>query len=125
MATTIEKRLETNFVNWCKLKGIFPIKGPVGTSKGFPDRFVQLPNLGGTIYVEFKGSSYYTLTPLQEWWKEYILSSSPNRYFIIDNDEDLVKLKRRCEYFISIGSAMFAYENQMLERLELEDLHKQ
>jgi hypothetical protein len=125
MATNVEARLEANFVKWCKEKGILAIKGPVGTSKGFPDRFLQLPNMGGTVYVEFKGSSYYGLTPLQEWWKEYILSSSPNRYFVVDNDLDLVRLKRRCEHFISIGVTLHAYETQLLERLELDDLHKQ
>jgi hypothetical protein len=125
MATnTTEKRLETNFVAWCKSKGIYAMKGPTGTSKGFPDRFLQLPNLGGTIYVEFKGSSYYGLTPLQEWWKEYISSSSPHRYFVVDTDEDLEKLKRKCEHFISIGSAVHAYEIQLLERLEIGDLHR-
>lgn len=125
MSTTIEKRLEDNFVKWCKSKGMEPMKGPVGLSKGFPDRFVQLPMLGGTIYVEFKGSSYYGLSPMQEWWKEYILSSSPNRYFVVDDDEDLARLKRRCEHLISIGAAVTTYEKDLLDRLELDDLHKQ
>lgn len=123
MATTLEHSLETNFVTWCKEKEIYAIKGPTGTSKGFPDRFLQLPNLGGTIYVEFKGSSYYNLTPLQTWWKEYLMASSPHRYFVIDNKEDIAKLKRKCEQFMSIGAASYAYESQLLNALDLEDLH--
>jgi len=76
----LEEYLESAFVKWCKQRDIVPIKGPAQTAKGFPDRFCQLPNGGGTIYVEFKGSSkYYDLTPMQVWWKDYIRASSPGR----------------------------------------------
>lgn len=109
-----EKYLENNFVKWCRDQEIEPIKGPVATSKGFPDRFLQLPNGGGTIYVEFKGTSYYSLTPLQVWWKEYILVSSPNRYFMVDNKEDLEALKVKCKAFMSIGKELTMYETSLL-----------
>lgn len=110
-----EKYLESNFVKWCRDQQIEPIKGPVATSKGFPDRFLQLPKGGGTIYVEFKGSSDYGLTPLQEWWKEYLLESSPNRYFVVDNKEDLEELKMRCREFIVIGKTLTSLETNLLQ----------
>ena len=125
MGTTVEQRLEAKFVKWCKERGMEPMKGPVGLSKGFPDRFVQLSNLGGTIYVEFKGTSYYGLSPMQVWWKEYIMASSPNRYFIIDTDADLEKLFKRVEQFMTIGAALHTYESQLLTRLDLGDLHSE
>lgn len=110
-----EKYLESNFVKWCNEKDIVPIKGPVTTSKGFPDRFLQLPKGGGTIYVEFKGTSYYSLTPLQEWWREYLLLSSPNRYFLVDNVEDLKNLKIRCLSFMALGKRLVDYETAVLD----------
>lgn len=116
--STIEKRLENNFVTWCRARDIEPIKGPTATSKGFPDRFLQLPKGGGTIYVEFKGSSYYSLTPLQQWWKQYLLESNPNRYFVVDTEEDLAKLKIRCETLIMIGSTLVAQERELIEKAE-------
>lgn len=109
-----EKKLESDFVRWCQRKQIVAIKGPVMTTKGFPDRFLQLPNGGGTIYAEFKGTSYYTLTPLQVWWKDYILKSSPHRYFLVDNEEDLERLKAACEKFIAIGPELVAFEKEKL-----------
>ena len=113
--STVEKRLETDFVKWCQSKQIFAIKGPVMTSKGFPDRFLQLPKGGGTIYVEFKGTSYYDLTPLQRWWEEYLRASNPHRYFLVNNDEDLQHLKEMCEKFIRIGSILVDVEFNLLK----------
>lgn len=109
-----EKKLEVAFVVWCQRKQIIAIKGPANTAKGFPDRFLQLPNGGGTIYVEFKGTSYYTLTPIQVWWKDYILRSSPHRYFLVESEEDLEKLKAACEKFIEIGPELVAFEKSKL-----------
>jgi hypothetical protein len=114
-----ESCLENNFTAWCKEKEIVPIKGPTATSKGFPDRFLQLPNGGGTIYIEFKGTGYYDLTPLQQWWRDYIIKSSPNRYFKIDNKEDLEKLKQRCLDFISIGTKLVEYETELLNNIKI------
>lgn len=111
---TIEKRLESKFVAWCRAQNIEPIKGPVATSKGFPDRFLQLPKNGGTIYVEFKGSSDYWLTPLQIWWSEYLCASNPNRYFIVDTDVDLENLKAKCVQLMLIGDCVVAYEKALL-----------
>lgn len=113
--STTEKRLESIFVRWCQSKEIVAIKGPVVTSKGFPDRFLQLPKHGGTIYVEFKGTSYYDLTPLQEWWRDYIKASSPNRYFLIATDEELDVLKERCEFFIKYGNVITEVETNLLK----------
>jgi hypothetical protein len=110
--TMTEKQLESSFVRWCQYKKIVAIKGPAATAKGFPDRFLQLPNGGGTVYVEFKGTSYYGLAPLQLWWKEYIINSSPHRYFLVDNEEDLEQLKSTCEKFISIGPKLIAFEKE-------------
>jgi|LGOV01.1.fsa_nt_gb hypothetical protein len=115
---TGEKRLERNFCAWCKERDIVPVKGPANLAKGIPDRFLGLPSGGGTIYVEFKGSSYYGLQPMQMWWQEYLLDSSLNRYFVIDNDEDLANLKSACEKFIAIGAKLVAYETQLLKELE-------
>lgn len=114
---TIEKRLEGNFVRWCRDRQIEPIKGPVGLSKGFPDRFLQLPHGGGTIYVEFKGSSSYSLTPLQVWWKNTIQASSPNRYFFVENDAQLEELKKACLRFMAIGPELHKYETKLLENM--------
>lgn len=114
--STVEKRLEADFCRWCQSKQIVPIKGPVVTSKGFPDRFVQLPNGGGTIYVEFKGTSYYDLTPLQVWWKNYLLASNPHRYFLVATDEELAFVKQRCELFISLGPELINFEKELLNK---------
>ena len=114
--STVEKRLEADFSRWCQSKQIVPIKGPVVTSKGFPDRFVQLPNGGGTIYVEFKGTSYYDLTPLQVWWKNYLLASNPHRYFLVATDEELDHLKEMCLKFIAIGKELITFENELLNK---------
>jgi len=113
--STVEKRLETDFVKWCQSKQIVAIKGPVMTSKGFPDRFLQLSKGGGTIYVEFKGTSYYDLTPLQRWWEEYLRASNPHRYFLVNNDEDLQHVKDMCEKFIRIGSILVDVEFNLLK----------
>jgi len=113
--STVEKRLETDFVKWCRSKQIVAIKGPVMTSKGFPDRFLQLPKGGGTIYVEFKGTSYYDLTPLQRWWEEYLRASNPHRYFLVNNDEDLQHVKDMCEKLIRIGSILIDVEFNLLK----------
>ena len=107
---TQEKRLESNFVKWCKDKEIIAVKGPAHNAKGFPDRFLQLPNGGGTIYVEFKGDTYYGLSKIQEWWGEYIKESSPHRYFVVGSDEELARLKRACEFFIKHGPNLLAQE---------------
>lgn len=118
-----EKALENNFVAWCKDLDIVPIKGPTATSKGFPDRFLQLPTGGGTIYVEFKGSSYYSLTPLQEWWRAYLKASCPNRYFLVEDKRDLDLLKQRCLSFIAIGADLVKAEVDLLLKYE-QDLFK-
>ncbi len=112
---TTEKRLETNFVNWCKQHNIVPIKGPAMFVKGIPDRYVQLPNGGGTIYVEFKGTSYYGLTPLQIWWKNYLMNSDPHRYFYIETDEQLEALKQHCLKLMSIGYKLVELETELLK----------
>ena len=110
-----EKRLENNFVEWCKKRDIIAIKGPAQTAKGFPDRFLQLPHGGGSIYVEFKGDSYYGLSKIQKWWKKYIKDSSPHRYFIVDDMKSLDRLKRACEFFMKHGEAMTNMELEYIK----------
>ena len=41
-----------------------------------------------TVYVEFKGTSA-GLSPTQKWWKNYLLASSPHRYYMVDTPEKL------------------------------------
>jgi hypothetical protein len=120
MRVVTESSLETNFCKWCKEHDIIPIKGPVAQSKGFPDRFVQLPNGGGTIYVEFKGTSNYDLTPMQRWWGEYLKNSNPNRYFTVSTPEELNMLKQRCLEFIAIGDPLVSYETKLLAEMKEE-----
>jgi hypothetical protein len=112
-----EKKLERDFCDWAKERDIVPVKGPANLAKGIPDRFLQLPRGGGTIYVEFKGTSYYGLSKIQEWWMHYLLDSNPNRYFVIDNVAELEELKQKCLDFIAIGKELVDYETKLLKEL--------
>ena len=95
-----EKYLEHKFNEFIKsIKGM-SIKGPAFMYTGIPDRIAVLPNGGGTIWVEFKGGTYYQLQPMQVWWKELLISSDPNRYFLVDNKEDLDHLIETCKRLI-------------------------
>lgn len=112
---TPEKKYEKNFMAWCSERDMKAIKGPTTNSGGFPDRFVQLTDCGGTIYVEFKGTSdYYNLTPRQVWWKDYLKASNPHRYFVVDSPESLERLKRACLIFMEVGPALVEYEKQLI-----------
>lgn len=112
---TIEQYLEDNFVKWCKEQHIEAIKGPTMMSRGFPDRYCILPNFGGTIYVEFKGSDlYYDLTPLQQWWRRILLGSDSNRYFVIYTKEELEQLKQKCLDFMAVGKQIVEFESKVL-----------
>jgi len=113
--SSFERKLEQNFVRWCKEKDIIPIKGPTQNTKGFPDRFFQLPNHGGTLYVEFKGSNNYGLSPMQQWWATYLKQSSPHRYFVVDTLETLERLKRACETFIRLGPDLYEAEMTIIK----------
>lgn len=95
-----EKPLEAKFCKWLRSVGGEPVKGPSYTNKGIPDRICVLPNGGGTIWVEFKGGTYYQLTPIQQWWKDLLISSDPSRYFLIDTQEDLERLIETCKRLI-------------------------
>jgi hypothetical protein len=112
-----EKALERDFVNWCKHLDIQCVKGPSMFAKGFPDRFWQLPKNGGTVYAEFKGTSYYGLTPMQKWWQRYLVASNPNRYFVIEDKAELEALKKHCIQLMEIGAKVVAYENKLLKEL--------
>lgn len=95
-----EKYLEYKFNEFIKsIKGM-SVKGPSFMYTGIPDRIAILPNGGGTIWVEFKGGTYYQLQPMQVWWKELLISSDPNRYFLVDNKEDLDRLIETCKRLI-------------------------
>lgn len=111
-----EKQLETKFVKWCKSKEIVPNKGPAQMIKGFPDRFIQLPNSGGTVYVEFKGTSnYYGLTQIQEWWANYLKNSDRVRYYLIEDERQLERLIRICEALIKVGFKIVQYEIELIK----------
>ena len=114
MSTTLEKTLEFSFVKWCRDHRIAALKGPVGLSKGFPDRFAMLPDGGGTIYVEFKGTSYYDLTEIQKWWQKYLLKCDPHRYFVVTTKEELAQLEEACLAFMEIGPKLVEYERNLL-----------
>lgn len=114
-----EKALEQRFVKWCQSKDIIPIKGPSMIVKGIPDRYIQLPNGGGTVYVEFKGTSYYGLQPMQEWWKKYLTAADPHRYFLIENLDELEAMFAKLEALIAIGPDLVSYTSALLaERCE-------
>lgn len=113
---TMESYLETKFVEWCNKIGAKAVKGPTAQSKGFPDRFVALPNYGGTVYVEFKGTSYYDLEPLQQWWMLQIKKSSPDRHFVVRSRADLEDMLRTCEGFMAIGYDMLRMERLLMAR---------
>ena len=94
---SIEKPLETKFVNWCEhTLGGKAIKGPAFMYTGIPDRIVVLPNGGGTLWVEFKGGTAYQLTPMQDWWRRKLIDSDSKRYFLVDNYDDLKNLMDYC-----------------------------
>ena len=93
--TSIEKYLEKKFVDWCRENKIIAVKGPAQMYKGIPDRIVIIPN-GGTIWVEFKGNTYYQLSPMQQKWKSFLLASDPDRYFCINTKEELNALIQLC-----------------------------
>ena len=101
MNTSIEKTLEKNFVSFIEnicINGYYgkAIKGPSYMYTGIPDRIAILPGGGGTVWVEFKGGTYYGLTPKQVEWKQRLINSDPSRYFCIDTKEQLEELKNYC-----------------------------
>ena len=114
-----EKLLENRFVKWAKEQDIMPVKGPVATSKGFADRIVILPKGGGTLYIEFKGSSVsYDLTPLQEWWKENYVDSAPHRYYVVEDEASLKKAQSVCMKFINQGELLTRADAYALKQPE-------
>ena len=60
MPTTIEKSLEASFVKWCRDHEIAALKGPVGLSKGFPDRFAMLPTEVARFMLSSKAQATMT-----------------------------------------------------------------
>ena len=99
-----EKYLERKLCEWVRSIGGEPVKGPSYTNKGIPDRILVLPKGGGTVWVEVKGGTYYQLTPIQQWWKELLIDSDPNRYFVIDTKEDLNNLIETCKRLIDTSN---------------------
>lgn len=95
-----EKYLESKFNDFIKsIKGM-SVKGPAYMYSGIPDRIAVLPHGGGTIWVEFKGGTYYQLNPMQKVWRDILLDSDPSRYFLVDNKEDLKNLIETCKRLI-------------------------
>ena len=118
MAYATESALERKFKDWCDDHDVICIKGPAHLAKGFPDRFAQLPNGGGSVHVEFKGTSYYGLSKMQLMWKDYLIDSNPHRYFIVEDTDQLAYLIKRCEQLIAIGPQVVAYEDELLKNLQ-------
>jgi hypothetical protein len=112
-----EQYLESHFVKWCKDHDVTAVKGPVGLSKGFPDRFVALPNGAGTIYVEFKGTSDYGLSKMQLYWKQLLRDSDPYRYFVIETKEQVLALENFCQGLIDSGPTLLEKENEIIDTL--------
>ncbi|MBO5712341.1 MAG: hypothetical protein J6R47_05820 [Acholeplasmatales bacterium] len=52
------------------------------------------------MWIEFKGGTSYQLTPMQKWWKNLLLSSDPERYFLVDTKDDLQRLIAKCQSMI-------------------------
>lgn len=99
-----EKYLERKFNDFIKsIKGM-SVKGPANMYTGIPDRIAVLPNGGGTIWVEFKGGTYYQLQPMQVWWKDLLVDSDSSRYFLVDTKEDLDKLIETCKRLIDTSN---------------------
>lgn len=123
---TPEKRYEQDFCRWCSAQDMKALKGPTANSGGFPDRFVQLKNGGGTVYVEFKGTSdYYGLSERQLWWCDYLKASNPHRYFVVSDQETLERLKRACLVFMEIGPDNVKQEHELLlQAIEKRKLQK-
>lgn len=111
-----ETQLESAFVRWANSLDIRAFKGATANMKGFPDRFVHLPNGGGTVYVEFKGTSSYGLSPTQKWWKKYLLASSPHRYYIVDTPEKLQELIEICTALMQNGHRITALECAIIKK---------
>ena len=112
---SIEKYLESKFVEWCKSVRTVAVKGPAQMYKGIPDRIVALPDGGGTVWVEFKGGTSYQLQPMQMHWRDLLERSNPNRYFVVDTKEDLDALIKRCEAFMRIGAENCEKELALLD----------
>lgn len=112
-----EAALEKRFVKWCQDRDIVPIKGPSMIVRGIPDRYIQLPHGGGTLYIEFKGNTYYGLQPMQEWWKRYLTNADPLRYYLVSNLEELEQLYADIEKFIKVGPQVITYTKKLLEEL--------
>lgn len=110
-----EKALESAFVKWCDSIGGKAVKGPSFMYKGIPDRIAYLPSGGGTVWIEFKGGTYYSLTPMQKEWRDVLIDSNPNRYFVVDTKEDLAYLKKVCEQFIKNGADIVKYEKDLTQ----------
>lgn len=114
-----EAALKKDFSDWCQFRDIQPLYMPRSISKGFPDRYIQLPSGGGTFYVEFKGSSiYYGLDAMQKWWQKKLLDSSPHRYIVVDDEESLAKAKQMCLDLIKIGPNVIEYEAILLRNVD-------
>lgn len=108
-----EKLLESTFTKWVDSIGGKAVKGPSFMYKGIPDRIAYLPNGGGTVWIEFKGGTYYSLTAMQKDWREALINSNPNRYFVVDSKEDLAYLINACENFIKYGADIIKYEKDL------------
>lgn len=118
---------EKKFCKWINSIGGKHFKGPAMVVKGIPDRIAFLPNLGGTVYVEFKESEARDLEPMQKWWRNVLLHSDPNRYFVVDNEESLEYTINRCKSLIKIGKIMYTQSKNLLLSLGEEsfsDLRK-
>ena len=105
---------EKKFCKWINSIGGKHFKGPAMIVKGIPDRIAFLPNLGGTVYVEFKESELRDLEPMQKWWRNVLINSDPNRYFVVDNEKSLEYTINRCKRLIEIGKDTYQFVQEKL-----------
>lgn len=103
---SIEKYLENKLVEWVRSVGGEAFKGNASQYKGIPDRIVVLP-VGGTVWVECKGGTEYTLTPMQHQFKKRLMRSDPWRYFVLDSKEDLKKCIAVCKCLMSAQHVVY------------------
>lgn len=113
---SIEKYLENKLVEWVRSVGGEAFKGPASQYKGIPDRIIVLPK-GGTVWVECKGGTEYSLTPMQKQFAKRLIGSDPWRYFILDSKEDLDNCINVCKCLMSAYDLVYEAQRRAYEAM--------
>ena len=108
---SIEKYLENKLVEWVRSVGGEAFKGPASQYKGIPDRIVVLP-VGGTVWVECKGGTEYSLTPMQHQFKKRLFKSDAWRYFVLDSKKDLERCIAVCKCLMSAQYVVYEAQDR-------------